>query len=418
MASTRRDFLKGSLSTISLAFVGGSGLFLSNTSAAANSRAGNERILLVIELEGGNDGLNTIVPYSEKAYYAARPTLAIAEESLLKIDNSVGFNPALARFKSLYDENLVAVIQNVGYPKPDTSHFRSQMIYYRADPDTQERTEKTGWLGRYADLKLAQSKEALAIVNFGQSLTPTLMGERVVPPSIGSFDEYPFATDPNFTDDHSCRLAALKQAFTVNAGNAEFRHIQKHGLQIFNISAQIEAALKAYPVSREISYQRNLFSKQLQMAAQLINGGLKISIIYFKFAAGTFDTHANQQLMHTRLLNNLSQGLSVFYQDLKRLNRADDLLVMVFTEFGRRLAENNSGGTDHGSSGPLFIIGNSVKGGLYGSSPNLKDLDATGNTKYDIDFRAVYSTILNDWLATDANAVLGAKYENIGFLQK
>ncbi|MEW6731122.1 MAG: DUF1501 domain-containing protein [Acidobacteriota bacterium] len=408
MAYTRRDFLKGSITALSLTLA--APRFMIGSRALAQSA--NNRILVVLQLDGGNDGLNTIVPYTDKTYYSLRPTLAIPENSVLKVTDKLGFHPVMTKFKALFDQGHIAVVQNTGYPSPDLSHFRSRAIYQRADPTTQEEQVQLGWLGKYADLKLAQNGSTLAVVNIGGTLPKSLISEKVIAPSINNFELYRFQTDAKYPTDRNNQLNTLRKDYGVKTDSLDYLYIEQTGLDALDSSESLQASLQKY--TPEITYANDGLSRQLQMAAQVIAADLGTQIIHLTF--GGFDTHAGQKADHEELLTALSDGLDAFYRDLVRLNKADNVLLLAFSEFGRRPKENGSLGTDHGAPGPMFVLGNKVKGGFYGNTLNLEDLDRAGNAKFDIDFRAVYGTVLSDWLATDAASVLGQQFENIGFI--
>jgi uncharacterized protein (DUF1501 family) len=413
MAHTRRDFIKGSICAMSLSMIAPK-LFVGARSNAFAQQAGNGRVLVVLQLDGGNDGLNTIVPYTDSTYYSARPTLAIPEASVLKATDKLGFHPVMTKFKSLFDQGRVAVVQNTGYPTPDLSHFRSRIIYHRADPNTQESFDELGWLGRYADLKLANSGNPLSVVNFGQSVAKSLISEKAIPASILDYQLYQFQTDTKFTGDRNNQINAFKKSNGVMSNSPDFLFIEGTGIDAVESSDVLQTGIKKYNSS--VTYPASVLGRQLQMAAQLIAADLGTQILHI--TAGGFDTHSQQKADHEELLTNVSDGLEAFYRDLTQLGKANNVLVMAFSEFGRRVNENGSAGTDHGASGPMFILGNAVKGGFYGQSPSLTNLDNAGNTKFDIDFRAVYGTIVSDWLQSDPVAILGSQFENIGFLNK
>jgi uncharacterized protein (DUF1501 family) len=418
MAQTRRNFLKTSITAMTLAMVspkllfGGSGESVFAQTIKRQSSASG-RTLVVVEFDGGNDGLNTIVPYADSNYYSARPTLAVAESDVLKIDDKVGFHPNLTKFKALFDQGRIAAVQNVGYPNPDLSHFRSRAIYQRADPNTQEEQNELGWLGKYADLELAESGN-LAAVNFGSSLPKTLIADKVIAPSIIDFSLYQFTTDPKYGGDRNDQIEAFKKANTTKSKNSDLDYTGDTALDAFSSSDLLQNGIKNYKSS--VMYPNDDLGNQLQMAAQVLAANLGSQIIYLTISG--FDTHSRQQPDQEALLTSISDGFDAFYSDLVNLNKADSVLLMTFSEFGRRIKENGSQGTDHGTAGPMFIMGNAVKGGLYGNAPDLVNVDQAGNLIFDIDFRAVYTTILSDWLQADATAVLGGSFENVGFINK
>ncbi|MCS6884190.1 MAG: DUF1501 domain-containing protein [Acidobacteriota bacterium] len=410
MTVSRRDFLKATISALSLP------LAMKHLPESVLGQT-PDRILVVVEMMGGNDGLNTCVPYTDKLYYEYRPSLAIPEAQLLKISDRIGLHPALAKFKERFDKGNVAILQDVGYPEPDLSHFRSRSIFHRADPTTQEYFEQPGWLGKYADIKLAATNNPLSVVNLGdgknsQSAPSSLLGEKFIPSTINSFELYQFQTDSKYPADRNNKLSAFKKTnFVTN--DAEFSFIAETGVDAVESAERLQAGIKKY--TPQIEYPNDSLGTQLQMAAKIIAGELGTQIIYTSY--GGFDTHANQKQEHHQLLESFSLSVDAFFRDLERLGKADRVLLMSFSEFGRRPRENGSQGTDHGTAGPMFVIGNSVKGGLYGKLPNLAQLDRVGNLQYSIDFRAVYATVLRDWLQVDPTAVLGAQFENLGFIK-
>jgi uncharacterized protein (DUF1501 family) len=415
MAHSRRDFLKGSISLLTLALAGPQlgiqPIFAAPTDAASSA---NSRILVVVQLDGGNDGLNTVVPYTDKAYYDARPSLAIPEASVLKLNDKLGFHPAMTKFKGLFDEGRLAVVQNVGYPTPDLSHFRSRVIYNRADPTTQESFEQLGWLGKYADLKLATTDNPLSVVNFGTSVPKSLVAEKVIPASILSFPLFQFATDPKYPGDRLNQTNAIKKASAAKSKEADFKFVGDTGLDAISSADMLQSGIAKY--TEAVTYPNSRLGQQMKMTAQVIAADLGAEV--FQVFTSGFDTHSQQRQEHQELLTDLSDSFEAFYRDMVRLGKADRVLVLAFSEFGRRVRENGSQGTDHGTAGPMFVLGNAVRGGIYGKPSNLLDLDGTSNLKFDIDFRSVYHTVITDWLQTDAREVLGNQFENLGFLNR
>ncbi len=418
MSFSRRDFLKGSISALSLTLAARTLPFgLSPESVFAQASGSPDRILVVVEMIGGNDGLNTCIPYTDKLYYDYRPTLAFPEAQVLKVSDRIGLHPALAKLKEQYDQGNVAIVQNVGYPQPDLSHFRSRSIFHRADPTTQEYFDQSGWLGKYADLKLASSGNPLAVVNLGdgknsQSTPSSLVGEKYIASTINSFASFQFQTDPKYTGDRNNQINTFKKTSSIESEDAEFTQISESGLYGVESAESLQAGIKKYTPA--IEYPTDSLGTQLQMAAQIIAAELGTQIIYTSY--GGFDTHSTQKQEHHDLLESFSLAVDTFFRDLTRLGKAEKVVLVSFSEFGRRPRENGSLGTDHGTAGPMFVVGNNVKGGLYGELPDLTKLDNAGNLIYSTDFRAVYATLLRDWLQTDPTAVLGAQFENLGFI--
>lgn len=419
MAIKRRDFIKRGVTFMSLSLA--SSHMMMQTSNAGNSvfaQASNlseeNRMLVVVQLGGGNDGLNTVVPYGNGLYYDARPQLAIPEESVLAIDNQIGLNPNLQNFKSLFDDGKLAIVQGVGYDNPNRSHFRSTDIWETANPET---VVATGWLGTYLDKTLCEAGCADQVVaaSVGRALPLSLRGEQVVVPSIESLQSYQFQTNERFPEDRNAQLNAIESINErTSQGQGYGAFVASQGLSAIRSADQIQTATTKY--SSTVQYPDNRFADGLKLIAQLIAGGLGTQIMHVSI--GGFDTHASQAATHTELLQSVDTGLAAFYQDLIQLGVADDVLMMTFSEFGRRVRENGSLGTDHGTAAPMFILGNPAKAGLYGQHPGLgvNDLDKNGDMIYQVDFRSVYSTVLESWLGVDPADVLGQKFENLGFV--
>ncbi|MBL8150120.1 MAG: DUF1501 domain-containing protein [Blastocatellia bacterium] len=413
MAHSRRDFLKGSISLLSLSLASPK-IFFSQSGSVFAQSGSPRNILVIVEMMGGNDGLNTFVPYTDQTYYSSRPTLAIPEANVLKVNERLGMNPALGKLKGLYDEGKVAIVQNTGYPQPDLSHFRSRAIYQRADPTTQEANEQLGWLGKYGDLKLATTGNPLSLVNIGDEAVPkAFVADKVNTTSISSFEAYQFQTDAKYPTDRMNQTNSFKKTNSIESSDPEFVFIGDNGIDAIESADSLQAGIKKYTPA--VEYPKDRLGPRLQMAAQIIAAELGSQIIYTSYSG--FDTHSSQKEDHQELLTSFSDGISAFYNDLTRLNKADNVIVMAFSEFGRRVRENGSQGTDHGAAGPMMVIGNGIKGGLYGNVPNLSKLDNAGNLIFDIDFRSVYSTIVRDWLQADPTAVVGGNFENLGFIK-
>jgi len=419
VALKRRAFIKRGVTFVSLTLATNHMMMQTSNAgdsvfAQASNLSDNGRMLIVVQLQGGNDGLNTVVPYSDGRYFDARPTLAVAAEDVLPLDSQFGLNPQLTQFKSLFDQGKLAVVQGVGYPNPNRSHFRSTDIWETANPQT---VVGTGWLGNFLDQSIATNHaDELRAVSVGRSLPLTLRGQQVVVPSIASLESFQFQTNERFPEDRNAQLKAFSaiQEATSAAGSGYRSTVAGTGLSALRSADAIQRAASHY--SSTVDYPNNPFGKGLQLIAKLISGGLGTQIMHVTI--GGFDTHSQQAKTHTELLQAVDGGLGALYEDLGQLGIADDVLLMSFSEFGRRVKENGSQGTDHGTAAPMFVLGNGAQGGLYGQQPGLgkNDLDKNGDLLFQVDFRSVYSTVLESWLGVDPADVLGQRFENLGFV--
>jgi uncharacterized protein (DUF1501 family) len=403
---TRRRFLTASATTSGvMTFGGGVPAFLRD--AAITGKAGG-RILVVVEMAGGNDGLNTVVPHSDDAYREARPKLGIPKSQVLQIDDQLGFHPSMKGFADLLEAGHLAVVQGVGYPQPNRSHFESMDIWHSCQRKDQNRTD--GWLGRYLQQAGAADLQDPAGLHLGEDKQPfALMSRAVRVPSIRSLDEFRLAGN----DSAQFRQAVKELA---DAGrddsNDLLTFVQTSTSSAITASERIEAAGMKYKSSKE--YPQNALAQKLQTVAKLINSGLNTSVYYVQI--GGFDTHAQQPNAHAVLLRYVSGSVNTFVNDLKAHGHGDRVLCMCFSEFGRRVNENASEGTDHGTAGPVFLAGSSVKPGLIGKHPSLSSLK-DGDLQYHTDFRQVYATILERWLKTDSERVLKGRFQPVDALR-
>ncbi|HVB09467.1 MAG TPA: DUF1501 domain-containing protein [Bacillota bacterium] len=377
-------------------------------SAAAPGAA--DRVLVIVQLAGGNDGLNTVVPYQQGAYYDMRPTIAIAQKDVLPLAGAgAGLNPALAGLHQLYQQNQVAIVQGVGYSNPNLSHFRSMQIWETAQPTS---NSYTGWLGRYLDG--VQAKSPLEAVAIGSSVPLAMQGSTVAPPAIEALSAFDLRTDPRFPDDRTSLLNALAAMYGgAPADPATFALVRGATVDAYASAAAVQKAATGYKPSSP--YPATQLGKQLELVAQLVAGGLPTRIYYT--VLGGFDDHANEHTGYAHLLQQLGDAVAAFFTDLKGHGLDQRVTLMTWSEFGRRAKENASGGTDHGTAAPLFVVGPSVKGGLYGEAPSVTNLDSDGNLKFDVDFRQVYATLLQEWLAADPAGVLGGTFSTLPLLQ-
>ena len=372
------------------------------TPPANTARAGGTRALVVVQLGGGNDGLNTIVPYADPSYYRARPRLAIPQKDVLLLSEQVGLNPALEPLLPLYSEGHLAIVQGVGYPNPNRSHFRSMEIWHTAAPDDYARS---GWLGRYLHNTCCgeERSSALQALNVGDSLPAAFWTEHIPVPSIANLAGFAIQTDKKYEHERELRLDVLREIYEGAAGKRVYSdYLKQAGANMLLLTQQLQKVAQSVPATG-IPYPNTPFGQGLQMIARLLSAGLGTRVFYI--STGGFDTHANQLATHNRLLRQVAEGLQAFTRDVGERGRADDVVVMVFSEFGRRVRENGSGGTDHGAAAPMFLLGTQVQGGLHGTHPSLLEL-VDGDLRFNVDFRSVYAAILADWLGTDPLAVL------------
>jgi uncharacterized protein (DUF1501 family) len=409
-ACSRREFLARGLYGIGVG--AGLPLILNRTSAALAAQALEgtsvekhpERILVVIELSGGNDGLNTIVPFGDPAYYRARPNLGIPERQVIKFADGYGFHPSMVGFERLYKDGLMAVVHGCGYDHPSLSHFSSMGFWHTGVPNG---GEPLGWLGRLADNGYNPATRNM-IVNLGSSQSLAVRSQKHSPLV---FDD-PARFRREGTDGEKQVLVELSKARDTE--NAALDFLASTAQNATESSDFVRQASATYRTSVDYGIGGGV-GGNLQRVAALIAAGMPTRLYYVTYSGNSFDTHVQQADLHSRLLMYTADAVRGFMEDIKRIGRADDVAVMMFTEFGRRVEENASLGTDHGTATPMFICGKGIKGGLHGQHPSLTDLD-DGNLKMTTDFRRVYATMIKDWLGyEDTQAVLKGKFETLGF---
>ena len=373
-------------------------------------RHGDDTIMVVIQMTGGNDGLNTVVPFGIDGYREARPTLGISATDALPLTESIGLHPSMTRIHQRYQTGQVAVVQGVGYPNPNLSHFRSMDIWHTAEPDA---FETTGWLASYLASTAVDDNNPTFAASVTDGLTPALRGGGLSIPAIAGLQQYRFRTDPQNQSDRPARLTAADRIYHLDyRGSLLQDHVAQTAISAISSSERVQAAAQDY--SSTVEYPNFPLANSLKTVAQLIAGNLGTRIYYVAF--GGFDTHSAQVANHQRLLGGFSSAVDAFLTDVAAMGKGPQTLVLAFSEFGRRVRENGSQGTDHGTAGPMFVIGQQIAGGLYGNHPSLTDLDRNGNMVYGIDFRAVYGTVLEGWMGADQLAAMGARYENVGFV--
>ncbi|HEV2262087.1 MAG TPA: DUF1501 domain-containing protein [Candidatus Rubrimentiphilum sp.] len=364
---------------------------------------GENRCLVLINLQGGNDGLNCVVPHGDAQYYQIRPTIGIARGDVLTINERIGFNPNMKSFKSLYDKGLVAIVQSVGYPNPDHSHFRSTEIWQTAAPD---KYEHTGWLGRYLDEAGLPKDNLFNGVAIAQVLPEVMVANKTDVPAIAQVNGYGLLSDRNssarstFAELIGDNRLPFNSPYLSHVAEIE-DHAQKGSQELPKLIAGYKPA-GTYPATP--------LGRSLSLAAQIIGSNVGTRVLYVQH--GSFDTHVGQKPTQDRLLGEFSDAVKAFYDDLSAHGNENRVLTMTFSEFGRRIAENASRGTDHGEASPLFLIGGGVKGGIYGTYPDLSDTNM-GNLKFATDFRSVYATVLERWLGRPSEAILQGRFDTV-----
>jgi uncharacterized protein (DUF1501 family) len=409
---TRRQFLTRSLKGASLlALAPAVPQFLANTARAAE--AGKDTVLVVIELSGGNDGLNTVIPYADDLYHKARPTLRLTKEQVVKVDDHIGLNPGMRSFEQLLQRSELAIVQGVGYPNPDRSHFESMDIWQSADP---RRKTRSGWIARGAP-DLTDKRGNVPIMQVGQKDLPlALQGAPGAVVSINDQRAYRLDLGPGDAAHLKARRKLLEEVAKPDEGGDDLlQFVRRRQAQTYTTLDKIQEVLRGPGDATPFNGGGNLASK-LQLVARLIDKGFGTRAFYVNLDG--FDTHSNQAGTHQQLLQELADGLFNFFEALRAKGHDKRVLAMTFSEFGRRVNENGSKGTDHGSGSCLFVAGPGVKGGPVNKHPSLKneDLDA-GDVKYTTDFRRVYATLLDRWLGCDSNVVLGGKFEPLDMLK-
>ncbi len=416
MTYTRRNFLKGALgSSALLSLSPAAPNFLVRSMMAAAHRH-NERntVLVVVQLSGGNDGLNTVVPYEDDEYARNRPTLRLPPNDIHKIDSHLGFHPRMKAFKRLYEQGHLSIIQGVGYPNTDRSHESGMRIWHTAAPD--EPDCQTGWLGRTVDSIREPNSVITPAVFVGPIAKPFgLNAKNVIVPSISSLENLTIHEMPGHQKYQSQRKHATEFP-RPNQNNPLMHFLQQCTQNAYKNSKRIEAVMKKTANTAE--YPQFKLAGSLRKVAQLIRADIGIRIFFTELGGGGiggFDNHANQLGNHCSLLHHFSESIGAFINDLKRDKQLNRVLLMTFSEFGRTVKENGRRGTGHGAAAPIFLAGGKLKGGLVGPHPSLKDLD-NGALKFHTDFRNVYATVLDKWLGFDSSKVLDKKYKSLNIL--
>jgi len=420
---TRRKFLRtvilgGAIAPTVPSFVNRTFAALDGVAAAnfAPATGKDSTILVVLQLAGGNDGLNTVIPYADDAYFKARPGLAVAADKVHRLGDYCGLHPSLANFAALLGEGEASIVQGVGYPNPNRSHFRATEIWHTASDA--DKNEAYGWLGRYCDAACSGEDPGAAIA-IGDQVPQALRARSGQSIAIGAPQDYQFQDGaepvPMEPDDDASAPAGGSIDMLFGAARADVDvadFLQRTALDAVASSSKVQDILRKS--HRGAEYPATDLGRRLELVARLIGGGMPSRVYYVSL--GGFDTHANQAGAHERQLAVFDQAVGAFCRDLRAQGNFDRVLLLTFSEFGRRVAQNASGGTDHGAAAPLFLFGGAVKGGLVGEHPSLTEL-SRGDLVHHTDFRSVYATLLEQWLETPSAPVLGRKFDRITLLR-
>jgi uncharacterized protein (DUF1501 family) len=428
---TRREFLRTSLLGGAVAWT--VPVFLERTFFTLDAMAADSAvqtitgkdgpILVVLQLAGGNDGLNTVIPYADDVYHRSRPKIGIAADKVLRINDQIGLHPRLVSVRSLYDQGELAIVQGVGYPNPNRSHFRSTEIWQTAADS--DRTLNTGWIGRYFDACCQGADPAIGVNIGGQTPQAFASAE---PKGISFARPEQFRFDASQSADPAAAEAFFRSMNETTEGGNEGGSIgMLQGnpdaggdtldfLRRTALDAQLSSD-RVLEITRKskapVPYPAGNLANSFNLVARLIGGGLPTRVYYV--GHGGYDTHGNEVGAHDRLMTDLDAALGAFTADLKAQGNFDRVVLMTFSEFGRRVAENASGGTDHGAAAPLFVLGGGVKAGLYGRMPSLSDLQ-DGDLRHNVDFRSVYATVLGNWLGAPSKDILGGTFPVLPFV--
>lgn len=408
MPTTRREFLGWGVAGLSYVSLSQwPSQLLAQAAAASTIADQNDHVLITIELSGGNDGLNTVIPTVDPLYYKHRPTLAIPQDQALKLNDKLRWHPALEPLSKLYEAGQVSVVQGVGYPEPDRSHFRSMEIWQTASTGKQPPT--SGWLGKFLDqLPSKENEIPLSGLALTGSLPQAFQAEKAVVPVVSQLET--FATQANAEDP----AVKLRRKLSTSGGGKlqPVDFVRQQAAAVYRAADKLQAASAKYQSS--VEYPGSELGQQLRRAAQILSGRLGVRIL--TVSQGGYDTHSSQADAHRDLLGDLATCLAAFQQDLNGLGLANKVVVMVFSEFGRRVDENASAGTDHGAANCVLLEGAPIAGGVVGEHPSLEKL-GDGDLIYHTDFRQVYATLLEGWLGCPTGNVIMGEYAKLPLLK-
>ena len=370
-------------------------------------------VLAVFSLSGGNDFMNTVIPYTNPLYRDYRPTLAVAEDQVIPINDELAFHPAMASLKKYWDEGKLAIFVGIGYPTPSYSHFRSMDIWATCEPDE---LGLIGWLGSVIQEVDPKAENVLTGVNFGRGLPRSMAKDGVPVASVGDLSSYGLLTDIEETGQRDQALDLFGRMYSPVLGRGVVNdYIRRTGLEAMAGADILGTAPGKY--SSTVEYGNSDVGRYLKDMVQIHNAGFGTRVLFTTAPYNIFDTHANQAVGHSNLLMDISTNIDCFMTDLREQNISDNVMLFFYSEFGRRAMDNGSG-TDHGSGGVAFALGEHVKGGIYGEYPSLElgKLEDGGNLQHNVDFRSAYSTILERWMGMDAKPIVGGTYEQLDFL--
>ncbi|MCE9594073.1 MAG: DUF1501 domain-containing protein [Planctomycetes bacterium] len=368
------------------------------------------RVLLLVQLTGGNDGLSTIVPFGDDAYYAARPSLALAKKDVLAFDDYKGLHGSLVGLRKVFDGGKLAIVEGVGYPNPVRSHFKSYEIWHTAD--VRGRVAGEGWIGKLGDVAWSDGVDPNLVVHVGANVPYSLESKSHPAVAFVNPASYRWAGAKEDLDAYGkMGEDRAKDEKPIGEKDANLDYLRRVVADARASSQKIRAAVAHYTTT--IEYPDDALGGALRDVAALANGGLGTRVLSVELSG--FDTHTNQRNRHDQLMRQLDRALAALIADLERSDAGKNVVGLVFSEFGRRVKENGSRGTDHGVAAPVFVFGSRVKGGLYGKHPSLDDLDA-GDLRHSVDFRSVYATLIERWIGVESAKVLGASYPTIPFL--
>jgi uncharacterized protein (DUF1501 family) len=374
------------------------------------AQAASERTLIVVQMAGGNDGLNTVIPFTDPLYHQMRPTLAIPDAQVLMLDTRLGLHPSLKALQPLWEQGHLAIVEGVGYPNQSLSHFQAMDIWQTLDLSG---NGSEGWLGKLVSGWVDQDGHPFKALDVGVQTAQALQSISTPVPTVASVNAYRVYPDPADRDASNARMQALMKLYSSYPKTSPYAALlDTTALNAQDGSSQLLQADATYKPA--VTYPTGAFAEGLKVLAEAIVQGLGLRVGYVTL--GGFDTHANQQATHAALMQALAEGLSAFYNDLVAHGKADNVVVMTWSEFGRRVEENGSLGTDHGTAAPMFVLGKPINKGIYGEPPSLSSLDSNGNLKYTVDFRSVYATVLDRWLGASSKDVLGGSYGSQNFL--
>jgi uncharacterized protein (DUF1501 family) len=374
---------------------------------SAEGAPAGDRTLIIVQLAGGNDDLNMVVPYSDSAYLSARPNLHIEPAQVFHLNDRLGLNGVMGGLRKVWDARQLAIIEGVGYVNPQYSHFDAMTIWHSAAPKGEF---NDGWLGRYFKQTGEQENAAFAGVDIGAAVAPSLQANGIMIPTLQNPAAYKMALDPR---DVAARLEAWRDLQEAGAAGNKYLSMIGNAAQRAHDSAEsLGQAVDSYQPAA--TYGRDSLAASLKLLASIIVNQPGTKIAYTTISG--FDTHSNERVTQDSLLTILSDALSAFQDDLNAHGKSQDVLLVTWTEFGRRFRENGSGGTDHGDAGVMLAMGGAVRGGLYGELSDLRRLDGNASAQWTTDFRRVYATLLENWLGVDSSGILGGRFEPIAFV--